>query len=256
MVQIREHNKKDSKNNTLKFDTYYTPICDWPEDCTVQWGGIGGPSFGKPPYTETFFEAFPKDGGYLRGEGKTFDQAEKACFLKWQKMSQCNHLWARHGNHGYAKCRNCGEGKSFFNPIVELGAWKKPINGHQISAIAEGCIQDVAWSKELQKPRQRKWRRHLYLKAKQAKLKLPPTPGPSMDPEDEETRKYTNECAEVCFQYYKEIYEKIDPDNEQQIQEFRNQFLNDGGLAYTCFHSQAIRKGYIVETFPLVEKRI
>jgi len=57
-------------------DSEHKPRSDWPDDCTVQWGGRGLVLSKKGSYSTAFFEAFPKDGGSIRGEGSDLKAAE------------------------------------------------------------------------------------------------------------------------------------------------------------------------------------
>lgn len=68
----------------------YTPKCAWSDDCFVQWGG-SGLVFGKEKsYTTAFFEAFPKSPDtFIRGEGKTIDEAETNAFAEYSKIVGC-----------------------------------------------------------------------------------------------------------------------------------------------------------------------
>jgi hypothetical protein len=107
----------------------YTPACAWPDDCTVQWG------HGLVPAVP-FFEAFPT-GTFIRGEGATIADAEVSAFAQYQRDLACDHIWGRqrpgkHGSlytNGAGWCRKCGafRGK-MFNPIIELGHLRKPLN--------------------------------------------------------------------------------------------------------------------------------
>jgi hypothetical protein len=67
-------------------------------------------------YSTAFFEAFPKIDGmgtFIRGEGESIKEAEKACWEKYQRMSECKkHDWSRHvygtlRDDGYAQCIKC-----------------------------------------------------------------------------------------------------------------------------------------------------
>ena len=99
----------------------YTPICDWPEDCRVQWGdcglvlrkkGNGG------DYLTAFFEAFPDT--FIRGEGETVEQAEKDAYSQFVKFSVCSaHEFERwHYTNGGGVCKHCGMFKGrVFEPI-------------------------------------------------------------------------------------------------------------------------------------------
>ena len=87
------------------------------------WGGVSlqfgdkGVVLGKNPYTTAFFEAFPTISGYgtfIRGEGKTAEDAENSCWLKFIKMKEClSHEFSReikghHRKDGAGQCVKCG----------------------------------------------------------------------------------------------------------------------------------------------------
>ena len=122
----------------------HTPICDWPEDCYVQWGSSGivftggkGMNYDietiakaisgdtesvkatvellKQSYNTAFFEAFPKSPStFIRGEGKTIEDAERQAFNKLTKYLACaRHEFERRGyTNGAGFCKHCGLFKS------------------------------------------------------------------------------------------------------------------------------------------------
>jgi hypothetical protein len=113
-------------SNLLNTNTSYSPKCDWPEDCTVQWGN------GLVPSTP-FFEAFPT-GTFIRGEGATIEEAEEKAFAKYIREFLCDHLWGRQRpnrdlyTNGAGWCRHCGAFRSnMFKEIIILGHWRKPL---------------------------------------------------------------------------------------------------------------------------------
>jgi len=99
---------------------------EWPEDCFVQCGGDGMVFVEKtmekafqdpvdfltnPPkhYRTAFFEAFPRSPDtFLRGEGKSLEEAEEKCHQWWQKILACpKHEYEHHGVDGHGKCKHC-----------------------------------------------------------------------------------------------------------------------------------------------------
>lgn len=105
----------------------YDPRHPWPENCTVQWG------HGIAPATP-FFEAFIP-GTMLRGEGATIADAEDQAFQRLQTELACDHQWGRQRpggqlyTNGGGWCRRCRAFRSaMFQPIVELGAHRRPIS--------------------------------------------------------------------------------------------------------------------------------
>jgi len=105
---------------------------DWPEDCFVQCGGRGivlpAKSFDKvfasdeplkvlaesasnpEAYTTAFFEAFPKSPNtFIRGEGKTIEEAEAQAWVKFEKVRECEeHEFETRGyTNGAGFCKHC-----------------------------------------------------------------------------------------------------------------------------------------------------
>lgn len=104
---------------------------DWPEDCNVQCGSNGivlpSGSFEKvmssesiedvtknmitpETYVTAFFEAFPKNPNtFIRGEGKTIEEAEEMAYVQFEKISNCqNHEFEKRGyTNGAGFCKHC-----------------------------------------------------------------------------------------------------------------------------------------------------
>jgi len=133
MVRIAPHHIKGTPENVLsaalRREVDYTPVCAWPDDCTVQWGNGIVPR-------NPFFEAFPADGGFIRGDADTIEAAERAAFAKFEREQACvKHFWSRwHPRRGTylntgAHCRRCGCFKSgVFREVVVLGRHRKPLS--------------------------------------------------------------------------------------------------------------------------------
>lgn len=161
MPKIRPHHHPD---HPLASDTDYRPVCGWPDDATVQWGG-GGLVFGKENYITAFFEAFPAGAGFIRGEGETIEDAERQAFAQFQKEHGCQHVWGRRGytNSG-ATCVRCGAFHiHIFKPITKLGSWREPLSYMSMNPIISGWLRprerhgrDEA---EMQKHNRRTWLR-------------------------------------------------------------------------------------------------
>lgn len=105
----------------------------WPEDCGIQ-GGESGVVFTSgtmsgalsdpkkalqvvvapetlPHYRTAFFEAFPKNPqSFLRGEGKTLEEAEDACWRQWERIMACPGHEFERGRYrqGQGICRHFG----------------------------------------------------------------------------------------------------------------------------------------------------
>src|SRR3546814_13802538 len=101
----------------------YTPSCEWPEACGVQWGDSGVVIQIDGCYRTAFFEAFPGDyaGGFIRGEGATIEDAEQVAFKQWSLDKNCEHAWSRKSyTNGGGICRKCTSFTTIFKPIVTL----------------------------------------------------------------------------------------------------------------------------------------
>lgn len=104
----------------------------WPDDCSVQ-GGSGGVVFTKTGgYTTAFFEAFPKaPRTFIRGEGKTIEDAEKSAWEQYQKIVNCqDHEFERNGyTDGTGICKHCNYQKSdIFEPEQYCNICHTPTN--------------------------------------------------------------------------------------------------------------------------------
>jgi hypothetical protein len=110
MEVIQLKTAKISGENWLKREEY---VCknEWPEDCSCQ-GGTSGIVFSKNGNYETaFFEAFPKEPKtFIRGEGKTVEEAEQNAWEQFQRNIKCiNHEFERRRyKNGCGICKHCG----------------------------------------------------------------------------------------------------------------------------------------------------
>lgn len=105
----------------------YWPKQPWPNETTVQWGHGIVPA-------NPFFEAFV-GGTFLRGDADSIEAAEAKAFAKYRTFVECDHVWSRTSRrrgtytNGAGWCVKCDSFKSkAFEPIVELGAKRKPIS--------------------------------------------------------------------------------------------------------------------------------
>jgi len=128
-----------SHNRTYRSEGH-VPSEGWPEDCHVQWGGSGlvlkrdGGAYGT-----AFFEAFPAEGGFFRGEGADIAAAEADCLRKYDRFTRCQHLWGRGTyTNGGAICRRCGAFMTRFRPIPRLGAFRDPISVTELNLAMDG----------------------------------------------------------------------------------------------------------------------
>ncbi|MCW3783026.1 hypothetical protein [Defluviimonas salinarum] len=123
-------------------DRDHVPSAAWPEDCYVQWGGNGVVLEREGGgYDTAFFEAFPKAGGFIRGEGETIAAAEAAALAQFRRESGCQHRWSRKDyTNGGTICRDCGGFKMTMKPIVSLGSWREPLNSHELDRAISGDL--------------------------------------------------------------------------------------------------------------------
>lgn len=127
----------------------------WPEDCFCQCGDSGIVFGGKgslndvltsedplqevasqaqdpKSYITAFFEAFPKPptATFIRGEGKTVEEAELNAFIQYQKFAACDHSMGyerRDYKNGVGFCLGCGMFKSkAFEPLTTCVECKTP----------------------------------------------------------------------------------------------------------------------------------
>ena len=115
MPLIAPHHRPDHPLYALRESSNaHTPVCAWPDDCMVQWGARGvvlSRTPGKRPYETAFFEVFPQDPKtFVRGEGATIEDAERAAFAKFQRHKACGaHEFERRGyRNGAGICKHCG----------------------------------------------------------------------------------------------------------------------------------------------------
>lgn len=142
---IDKMTRKYNAQNTIDI---WKPLCVWPDDCFVQWGANGlvlrdgslAKCFesedplsyidSKVAYTTAFFEAFPKDPDtFIRGEGKTKEEAEASCYKKYQKIINCNAHEFERGNYrsGAGICGHCGLFMSkVFEPLEHCHVCQTP----------------------------------------------------------------------------------------------------------------------------------
>jgi hypothetical protein len=135
--------------HTIRMSCFFSDNdpCDakhaWPEECYLQ-GGRSGIVFEKGSierietdpsglladtiaaaadiptapkhYRTAFVEAFPKVSGYatfIRGEGKTVEDAEDDCWRQYERMVACpKHEFERRGSGSYGICVHCRLGST------------------------------------------------------------------------------------------------------------------------------------------------
>lgn len=121
-------------DNNSTFEKY-TLTKEWPIDCFVQGGSNGIVVGGGDSYETAYFEAFPKNPDcFIRGEGKTMEEAEDACFKKFQRFSSCekhNFIKTPGYNNGMGTCTKCGLKMVVFKPSFRcVCCGKEEINAY------------------------------------------------------------------------------------------------------------------------------
>lgn len=209
MPIIASHHKA---SHPLAKDTHYHPSQDWPEDCHVQWGGRGVVLSDKGNYQTAFFEASPEDQGFFRGEGKTIEDAEKACFERYHRYSQCTHIWGR-GSYlnGGAICRKCGAFASVMKPVTSLGAYRRPLTCTELLMAAEGQLRYVPASRFPPKTKKSLDRhsRKVFLRMRLAGVDLPETeeePASYNPFSTDDDDPYILACRKAVCDWYRKHY--------------------------------------------------
>jgi hypothetical protein len=164
----------------------WRPVQLWNPTTMVQWGRQGLVIGKENCYTTAFFEAFPGNG-FIRGEGKTLEEAELRAFVEWQRDQECEqnggHRLSRvrrmNGktityNNGGCFCAKCGAFVSEGMPkIVTLGAYKKPLEIIELESISMGHCRPSKFDAQYGLAG---YGRKLELRARAFGIKLPPTP--------------------------------------------------------------------------------
>lgn len=153
-------------------DSTYHCAEEWPLECGIQCGGHGVVLSDEGNYSTAFFEAFPANPScFLRGEGKTVEEAEKACWDRFQGVLACKgHEWERRGREdGYAYCKHCSLSGIYLppsNPCAGCGATEYKSHGqdNQGRRYCEPCYE--ALPKELWE----KWRLRMAVEAEEDTL--------------------------------------------------------------------------------------
>jgi len=215
----------------------WRPARNWPDDCTVQWGGQGIVLEETKSYATAFFEAFPKDGagGFIRGEGATLEEAEADAHAAYERQFAClgrgGHRWTRARRldgqqerlrggrpvprvstytNGGAFCLRCGAFSTVLPEIPRLGAWRDPLSYSDLEFIMMGGLRpNPSWARRMGEADRRasERRRHrLRLRAKLAGIDLPDPEAPGCR-DEEPTRplaegRYEKACREAVVRFY------------------------------------------------------
>ena len=186
----------------------WRPVLEWPDDCKVQWGRSGLVLRDKARggcYGTAFFEAFPGDGGFIRGEGADLEAAEASARAKLTTYAACpKHVYGRRGyTNGGGTCLKCGRFEAgIFQPIHDLNAWKRPLQDIEVSLVCMGVTVTQAG----ESAEERRHHRRVHLRFKVAGVPLPdPPPAPvSWD----QQMDYGNACQEALIAYVAECARK------------------------------------------------
>lgn len=183
-------------------DSEHIPRADWPEDCYVQWGG-SGVVISKAPgasYKTAFFEAFPKNAGFIRGEGATIAEAEAAAFKRYVRESACQHQWGRRGyTNGGAICARCGAFQSVFNPIIKLGKAFAPLDPSSLNMVADGHMRP-----DPEDSKSNRYQRRCWLKARRMGIDLPDFATAPPEPAGFEEDDYTRASRQAVASWLRE----------------------------------------------------
>ncbi len=198
MPIIAEHHKWKDKDHIADLRD------DWPEDCYVQWGH--GVVLGRDKArTTAFFEAFPKEGGFIRGEGATIVEAEADAHGRFLRESACNHQWSRKNyTNGGCICRRCGAFQSVMKPITRIGAFRDPISIFEISNTIEsyGLGPDPYDTQETRRLKRKTW-----LRLRLAGFDLPELPDTILPIKGRVPGRseYAKACADAFFGRFESI---------------------------------------------------
>ncbi|MCE6958318.1 hypothetical protein LAZ40_04510 [Cereibacter sphaeroides] len=193
MAVIRSHLRADP----------WRPRLAWREDDVIQWGRPLSDALDEDgqPLCPHFFEVFPREGSCIRGEGRTLEEAENHCHGKALAHRACDHAWSRRYDSGLGLCRRCGATQRVFQPIVEIGAWKTPLNGYELDQLFSGSMEPVT-SASLSGPRWDRSRRRLWLRCRLNGIDVPRPPS---EPKDLlEITPYQRRCASIALNLLRE----------------------------------------------------
>lgn len=207
MPRIASHLARDS----------YRPVCSWPAEATVQWGRRGvvlSQSATRPSYATAFFEAFPAEGGFFRGEGASLEQAERDAWGRYARTRGCAHVWGRRGfTNGLGTCLKCGMKKKVFRPVTRLGAWADPPSALDLQMVLSGGLRPMG-DPRVDTPDSRHHARRTELRLRRAGVNLPPTPdtpGPDTGPFEHTADPYQDACRAAVAAWYRRHRATLEP---------------------------------------------
>lgn len=124
-------------------------------------------------YTTAFFEAFPTTpmSTFLRGEGKTVEEAEAATWAQYEKMCACpadhtveSSFEKRNYTNGLGWCKTCriSKSKAFapWEPCVECGTktfWSEDREGQRICEECAETLPVERWDDSILMMRMGRW---------------------------------------------------------------------------------------------------
>ncbi len=144
-----------------------------------------------------FFEAFPSEGGFFRGEGETLVAAEADCLEKYRRFTACDHLWGRGTyTNGGAICRRCRAFMTRFHPIPRLGKHLDPISVMELDLAMDGACRPG----RRPDPAGDRYARRLSLRLARAGIRLP----------DHNNPHYPEACRDAVLCWYRENRDRTD----------------------------------------------
>lgn len=113
-----------SRFSSLELPPFVEAQYPWPEDCFLQAGAKGLVISSNGNYTTAFVEAFPNET-FIRGEGATIEEAEKAAWDKYQTYEACpKHEYdPKNYTNGAGFCKHCNHFKGNVFSGEELGQY-------------------------------------------------------------------------------------------------------------------------------------
>jgi hypothetical protein len=142
-------------------------------------------------YGTAFFEAFPAEGGFFRGEGSDLAAAEADCLSKYEKFTRCDHLWGRGTyTNGGAICHRCRAFMTRFHPIPRLGKHLDPISVMELDLAMDGACRPV----RRPDPSGDRYARRLSLRLARAGIRLP----------DPDHADYPEACRSAVLSWYRD----------------------------------------------------
>ncbi|MCW3783029.1 hypothetical protein [Defluviimonas salinarum] len=197
MPKVADHHRWKDKD--------HVPSNAWPEDCYVQWGSRGAVLRREGGgYRTAFFEAFPKAGGFIRGEGETIAAAEEKAFATFRRESACAHAWSRKDyTNGGTICRTCGAFRTTMKPVVKLGHTRRPLEAWEIETAMDGGLAPSPLAR-FNTPGDRQNNRKIWLRFRLHGIRLSEIPAEPENTDAFEESPYGRSCRDVICRHIAE----------------------------------------------------